>query len=166
MEDQAELELLWREHAPQIQEYIRRKVGSAAVAEDVTSDVFVSVAAALRKDPSMTVGIGLLYTVAKRRVVDLWRHRERQDRLVERCVGLSKVDVSSPDEPGADVADLSWLQGVPSRQRTAIALRYVDGLSVGETAALLDVSYQGAESLLARGRSAARSILEKELEFA
>lgn len=160
MEELAEVEQLWREHAPQIRAFVRRKVGSDPVADDVTSDVFVAVANAVRKDPTMTVGVGLLYTVAKRRVVDLWRHEERQGRLVERCGDATRLDFGRFEEPGAGLLDLAWLECVPVRQRTAIALRYIEGMSVGETAERMGVSYQGAESLLARGRSAARTAVE------
>jgi RNA polymerase sigma-70 factor (ECF subfamily) len=44
------------------------------------------------------------------------------------------------------------LDALPERQRAAIVLRYVEEFSVTEVAEALEVGYQAAESLLARGR--------------
>ncbi|MEM8745746.1 MAG: sigma factor-like helix-turn-helix DNA-binding protein, partial [Actinomycetota bacterium] len=44
------------------------------------------------------------------------------------------------------------LASLPERQRAAVVLRYVEEYSVSEVAEALDVGYEAAESLLARGR--------------
>ena len=47
---------------------------------------------------------------------------------------------------------LSALRSLPTLQRAAIVLRYLDGLSVREVAAAIGKSESATESLLSRGR--------------
>jgi DNA-directed RNA polymerase specialized sigma24 family protein len=57
-------------------------------------------------------------------------------------------------EDGIATSDLvlQVLDSLPSRQRRALMLRYLDEHSVAEVADTMEVSYQTAESLLARAR--------------
>ena len=50
------------------------------------------------------------------------------------------------------MAVIEVLRRLPERQRAALALRYLDGCTVGEVAVELQIDYPAAESLLARGR--------------
>ena len=59
--------------------------------------------------------------------------------------------------PDTDPWILEALDRVSPRQRAALVLRYLDDYSVQQVADALDLSYQGTESLLARGR---RSLLD------
>jgi RNA polymerase sigma-70 factor (ECF subfamily) len=52
---------------------------------------------------------------------------------------------------------LAALQSLPTRQRAALTLRYLDECSVAEVADTLDVSYRAAESLLSRAKVNFRS---------
>ena len=51
------------------------------------------------------------------------------------------------------------LGDLPERQRAAIAMAHFDGMSNGETAAVLEISVEAVESLLARGRRTLRERL-------
>lgn len=166
MADQAGIENLWRRHSDEIYGFVRRRVGSSSVAEDITSDVFVAVAKTIGNDPDVEIGVGFLYTVARRRIFDTWRTLERQGRLVERCASFMQSRATVGDDLSDALLDLSWTEALPARQRTALLLRYFDDLTVGETAAQMDVSYQSVESLLARGRRSARTALENDPAFA
>ena len=48
------------------------------------------------------------------------------------------------------------LKGLPGDQRTALALRYVEGMAVVEVASAMGRSVRATESLLARARRALR----------
>jgi len=153
MRDCARFENLWRTHGAELERFVRRRVGCPEQAADIASEVFVTVGRALAEDPSREINVGFLFTVANRRVVDSWRRKERDRRLVERCGSeMSQVPFgSSIDE------DLGWLDGVPERQRVALALRYLDDLSVSQVAGRMGETYGVVESLLARARASARN---------
>ncbi len=159
MRDQMEVERLWCLHSDEVHSFVRRRVGCAQLAEDITSEVFVTVARSLERDSAADIQAGFLFTVARRRIVDSWRRRERTQRLVERCGDSMTVEMRGDDATASSsLIDLGWLDGVPDRQRTALVLRYVGELSVGEVADRMGESYGAVESLLARGRRSARRL--------
>lgn len=51
------------------------------------------------------------------------------------------------------------LDSLPERQRAALVLSYYEGLSQAEASALLEISEEALESLLARGRRKLRELL-------
>jgi RNA polymerase sigma-70 factor (ECF subfamily) len=64
------------------------------------------------------------------------------------------VLVAPEDDGAARDRAVAALAAVPSPQREALLLRYLDGRSVPEVAAALGRSVAAAESLLTRGRAA------------
>lgn len=86
-----------------------------------------------------------------------------RDAIAEDLPGPSR-------EPGADDqlafhgqthALLAALEHLPSKQRTALILRYGQDMSVGEVAELLDVGHGTAKTHLVRGLARLRVIMEK-----
>ena len=141
---------------------IARVLASKGVPPDVLDDVLADTAeAALRareRGSLPTITVEWLSVVARRRLVDHWRRQEGQqvrcdrvrfDRSLLGRAALVDAEESNPD----------WLQGLPERQRHALMLRYCDGCSVSEVASAIQVTYSGAESLLARGRANARLLI-------
>ena len=126
------------------------RCGSRAVAEDVTSEVFVAAARAIAGSDPAQVTKAWLLAVARRRLIDQWRRQRTQRNIVERLRNLPVSGV------GARVMDRERvhraLAGLPDGQRLALTLRYLDDHSVAEVADELAVSYAAAESLLARAR--------------
>jgi len=161
MRGQVEVERLWILHADEVHAFVRRRVGCSQLAEDITSEVFVTVARSFETNAEVDIHAGFLFTVARRRIVDSWRQRERGLRLVEQC-GRSLIVGDAGDEQATleGLMDLEWLDRMPARQRTALVLRYVGELSVGEVAERMGESYGVVESLLARGRRSARRLVD------
>ena len=74
---------------------------------------------------------------------------------------MEQFDLALPEAEEGRERAIAALMRVPSPQREALTLRYLDGLSVPEVAAALNRSVSAAESLLARGRVAfRRGVLE------
>lgn len=101
-----------------------------------------------------------IITVARRRLVDHIRHKNRRPRTVSR-----DVDVASPGWPPDWSVDerrlVVALSRLASSQRLVLILHYVDGFSVREVAQRVGRSVVATESLLARGRRALRSRFEE-----
>jgi len=110
------------------------RCGDRAVAEDLTSETFLAVAAG-REEMPLTVG--WLIGVARHKLVDHWRWQARQKRL------LQAVEASSSDSDDPWDVELDRLHAhvvltlLAPQHRAALTLRYLDGLSVPESAAVL-----------------------------
>jgi RNA polymerase sigma-70 factor (ECF subfamily) len=142
---------------PQVYGYLMGRCGDQAVAEDLTSETFLAVAAD-RREVELTVA--WLIGVARHKLVDHWRRQGRQQRL------LHAVEESAPevDDPWDVVLDRWRARDVLARlapqHRAALTLRYLDGLSVPEAAAILDRTVAATEALLVRARREFRHVYE------
>lgn len=140
---------LFDDHFDVVYRFCLSRTADPALAEDVAAQTFYEAARRLASDPTDPIDRRWLFVVAKRRMVDGWRRQERQRRLVRR---IRSVGTESPGPIAQDDGVVRALASLPDRQRRAIVLRYVDELPVDEVADALGVTYQAAESLLARGR--------------
>lgn len=135
--------------------YLYRRCSSAALAEDLTSETFLAAAAAVNAGRAPALSVGWLVTVARNKLVDHWRRVEREQRALTVLAG--------DDEP-ADTWDVvlddalahDALARLGPQHRSALSLRYLDGLSVPETAACLQRTVGATEVLLVRARRAFR----------
>jgi RNA polymerase sigma-70 factor (ECF subfamily) len=142
---------------PQVYGYLMSRCGDRGVAEDLTSQTFLAGAEA-RRDAPMTVG--WLIGVARHKLVDHWRWQARQQRLLHAVEG-SFAEVDDPWEVELD----RWraqevLAGLAPQHRAALTLRYLDGLSVPESAAILERTVAATEALLVRARREFRHVYE------
>ncbi|MFQ5556738.1 MAG: sigma-70 family RNA polymerase sigma factor [Acidimicrobiales bacterium] len=95
--------------------------------------------------------------VAINRSRDLARSEQRRRRNEERA---ARPDVVEPVEPDHAIPEL--LAVLPHRQRTAMALYYLDGLSVEQVAATMDISDGAVKYHLNQGREKLRPLLERD----
>ena len=75
-----------------------------------------------------------------------------------------EVDVAVPDEPDGPQLDrlVTAVEQLSFDQRAVVVLRYIEGLSIEETAAALRCTPQAVKSRAHRGLAALRSRLEQE----
>jgi RNA polymerase sigma-70 factor (ECF subfamily) len=139
--------------------FVTRVGGDVHVAEDLTQETMLAVVDS-HGFASADEPLAWLFGIARHKMLD---HYRRQDRTRHRLDPLDETTLETvPDSralPDLDLersqtrdAIVTALQDLPPRQRGAIVLRYLDGLDVPATAAMLGVSVHAAESLLARGR--------------
>ncbi len=143
---------------PDVYGYLAARCGSAAVAEDLTSETFLAAVDAVRRGtvPELTVA-GLL-GVARHKLVDHWRRRERDDR-----VAAGEPIPTSTDDWDVKLDALiahQTLATLGGHHRSALTLRYLDGLPVREVAAHLGRTEGATEVLLVRAKAAFRASYE------
>ena len=143
---------------PQVYGYLLPRCGSVALAEDLTAETFMAAVASSRRHPPPRVTVAWLIGIARHKLVDHWRRAEREQR------GLAAVEQehAAGEDPWGELLDaqaahVALLQ-LSLPQRTALTLRYLDGLSVPEVAVHLDRSVHATETLLVRARSALRRV--------
>ena len=142
---------------PRVVGYAARLLGGdRAEAEDVAQDAMLrlwKVAAEWRQ------GEAKVTTWLYRVVTNLCTDRLRKTR----GVGIDSIPEPEDDAPSAadrmqDMARAraldQALQQVPDRQRQAVVLRHIEGLSNPEIAAIMDLGVEAVESLTARGKRA------------
>jgi RNA polymerase sigma-70 factor, ECF subfamily len=150
---------------PEVYGYLASRCGSASVAEDLTSETFLAAVDALRRDRVPDLSTAWLIGVARHKLVDHWRRREREER------SLRAVDAEAVDDPVEDwdvrldaMAAQRTLADLGAHHRSALTLRYLDGLPVREVAACLGRTEGATEVLLVRAKAAFRDRYEREEE--
>ncbi len=131
--------------------------GDLQAAEDAAQDAFVQLCVHWHRvrgydEPAAWV-----------RHVAINRLRNRDRGLLRRAAAMVRLEglfepAAAPVEPPLDLA--AALRRLPERQRTAVALHYVDGLPVAEVARSMGVSEGTANRHLYRARAALRPVLE------
>lgn len=139
---------------PSVYGYLVSRCGSAATAEDLAAETFLAAVTAVKKDPAMEINVGWLIGTARHKLVDHWRRSSREERHLR---SLDAAVVEDPWDTSLNVAlARSVLERLGSHHRTALTLRYLDGLSVPEVATILGRTVHATEALLVRARNAFR----------
>jgi len=142
---------------PEVYGYLVSRCGSAILAEDLTSKTFLAAVDAVRRERVADLTVAWLIGVARHKLIDHWRRREREER------SLRTVDAATDehrDEPWDVHLDAllahQTLERLGAHHRSALVLRYLDGLPVREVAAHLGRTEGATEVLLVRARAAFR----------
>ena len=150
--------------APRVLAYAGRVLGDRAEAEDVAQEALMRL---WRIAPEWRQGEAQvttwLYRVATNLATDRLRARKRR-----RADPLDETHDPADDQPGAlaglidadRVAALHLaLDALPDRQRQAVVLRHIEGMTNPEIAAIMEIGAEAVESLTARGKRALTAAL-------
>ncbi|MFT6675888.1 MAG: RNA polymerase sigma-70 factor (ECF subfamily) [Sulfitobacter sp.] len=164
--DAAAARVLAAQVTPRIFAHACRVLGDQAEAEDVTQDALVRL---WRIAPAWRSGEAKVSTWLYRVVANLCT-----DRLRRRgSVGLEDVAEPADPAPSAEqamqqAARFDALQAalnrLPDRQRQAVVLRHIDGLTNPQIAEVLEIGIEAVESLTARGKRALTAALNGQRE--
>lgn len=162
-----ELVALYDSALPEVYGYLASRCGSATVAEDLTSETFLAAVDAVRRGSVPDLTVAWLIGVARHKLVDHWRRREREERKL-RAVDPHPGDESRAEDPwdvqlDAMVAQRT-LADLAAQHRSALTLRYLDGLPVREVAACLGRTEGATEALLVRAKHAFRARYEGDAD--
>lgn len=145
---------------PDVYGYLASRCGSAAVAEDLTSETFLAAVDAVRRGAVPELTVAWLIGVARHKLVDHWRRQEREQRATAVLEGDDPVD-DAWDVQLDVMAAHDTLAELGGHHRSALTLRYLDGLPVREVAACLGRTEGATEVLLVRARAAFRDRYEQ-----
>jgi RNA polymerase sigma-70 factor (ECF subfamily) len=150
-ERETRLTSLYDQNSAAVYGFLVARCGNPDVAGDVMSEVFVAAARASAGERPEQITRSWLLTTARRRLIDHWRRQSTRDRTLA-VFGREREPESGGDSPLDRQRVTAALASLPTNQRLALTLRYLDDHSVAEAADALAVTYQAAESLLARAR--------------
>jgi RNA polymerase sigma-70 factor (ECF subfamily) len=147
---------LYDQALPDVYAYLVRRCGNPATAEDLTSETFLAAVAAVQKGTVEHLTAAWLIGVARHKLVDHWRRLAREDRNLA-AVADSAVEHEDPWDAKLDASVAhTVLDGLGPHHRSALTLRYLDGMSVPEVADHLRRTVHATEALLVRARLAFR----------
>lgn len=146
---------------PDVYGYLASRCGSASVAEDLTSETFLAAVDAVRRNTVPELTVAWLIGVARHKLVDHWRRQERDDRVVTE-VSAAPGKVDDWDVHLDALTAHETLGELGAHHRSALTLRYLDGLPVREVAACLGRTEGATEVLLVRAKAAFRQRYEHQ----
>ncbi|MBU2868832.1 RNA polymerase sigma factor [Pacificibacter marinus] len=164
--DRLAARVLTDRHAPRVIGYAARLLKDRAEAEDVAQDAMMRL---WKIAPEWRTGEAKVTTWLYRVVTNLCTDRLRK----KRGTGLDEIAEPEDGKPSQDavlmqkqrVAALdAALDTLPDRQREAVVLRHIEGLSNPEIAQVLDIGVEAVESLTARGKRALAKALADQRE--
>ena len=146
------------EALPHVYGYLLSRCGSRPLAEDLTGETFLAAVDAVRAGKAPVLSTAWLIGVARHKLADHWRSREREER------GLRLVGTAEPEDPWDAELDAMRAHAVLAElgphHRAALCLRYLDGLPVAGVADHLGRTVHATEALLVRARNAFRTAYE------
>lgn len=153
---------LYDDALPHVYGYLLARCGDIGLAEDLAAESFLAAVHAVRKPGAAEPSIPWLIGVARHKLADHWRQAERERRGL-RLLDSEPTCVDDPWETAVDRLRAKEVLGqLGAHHRTALTLRYLDGLPVPEVARHLDRTVHATEALLVRARAAFRRIYEEE----
>ena len=162
--DEVAFEEFYREHVDGVQRFIARRVHDPCEAADLTAEVFLAaIEGAAGYDPGRGSPAAWMYGVARNVVAAERRRVARERNLQSRIEGRRLLDDDDIERLQERIdAERAARQltvavaGLPDKERAVIELVAVDGLSVTDAAAALQIRPVTARVRLHRARTALR----------
>lgn len=165
--DQAAFVAIYEQYQPPVYTYVYYRVGEAALAEDLTAEVFVRL---VDKIHTFTPGerpiLAWLYTIAGNLITDHYRHNGRVTLLpLDEERDVSEVDPAQLAQSHlAQEKLLAAMRQLTEEQRQVVLLKFVDRRSNAEVGAILGKSEGAIKALQHRALAALRRALVEEQE--
>ncbi len=144
---------------PSVFRFVRRRVESAEMAEEIAADVFRVIWQKWSDD--VRPDLAYLLTVARNLVGNAYRSRDRQHALQEK---LRTTAVERYGDDSENVAVQDAMARLRVQDRDILQLAYWDGLGTAEMASVLQCSESAAKVRLHRARAALRKQLPAGIE--
>ena len=146
--------------------FVYYRVGSQQLAEDLTSETFVRGLRAIQRFNWQGKDFGAwLTTIARNLVADHFKSSRARLEIVAETIPEGKVTVASPEQEVLALISNEMLfeavNSLPNEQRDCILMRFIQGLSIAQTAAALGRSEGAIKQLQLRAvRSLAKTMPE------
>lgn len=151
-------------HVDRVYRHIYYRVGNHADAEDLTQQAFIRAWQAFgRYKKTGSPFIAWMITISHHLVVDFYRSRKNQVSIDNDAADLPETDPVQIAEASYDQRQLRQaIAGLHGDQQQAVLMRFIEGFSNQEIAAVLGKNEGAIRVALHRGLANLRKILEKD----
>ncbi len=158
-----QLEAIFRTHVADLYRYIYRQVHNPVIAEDLTSAVFLKALRWLQQGRSSESIKGWLYATARSTIADYWRDQSQLHLLPLEAAEEMPVlpEVSDVQMRPIQIRIQRLLDGLSTRERDILTLRFFQGYSAAEIGQALGLSAKHVRVLQLRALRRA-ALLETE----
>ena len=146
--------------------FIYYRVSSQQLAEDLTSETFVRALRAIQRFNWQGKDFGAwLTTIARNLVADHFKSSRARLEIVTETIPEGRATVASPEQEVLALISNEMLfeavNSLPNEQRDCVLMRFIQGLSIAQTAAALGRSEGAIKQLQLRAvRSLAKTVSE------
>lgn len=159
---------LYDHYSQGIFRFVYYRVGSRQLAEDLTSETFVRGLRSIQRFSWQGKDFGAwLTTIARNLIADHFKSSRSRLEVVTEVVPEGTTTVSSPEQ---DVLSLisnellyTAVNQLPKEQRDCILMRFIQGLSIAQTAAALDRSEGAVKQLQLRAIRGLSKLVSKDV---
>ncbi len=148
--------LLYDHYQPSVYRFLYYRVGSVQLAEDLTADTFFRALRSMSTFRWQGKDFGAwLMTIARNLATD--HFKAGRTRLETTTEDMSDLDTTTEGPEGAVLTSLTnealleALRELPTEQRDCLVMRFLQGMSIAETAEVLDRSPGAVKQLQLRG---------------
>jgi RNA polymerase sigma-70 factor (ECF subfamily) len=144
--------------------YVLRTVGDRGLAEDLTQDIFLRVFQGLPRFSLRCLFTTWLFQIAKNRMLDELRARERKPHLAVALEDAPPIDVVDAPPERIETIDAVWraVAQLNPDLKMALLLRDVVGLAYTEIADSLEITLATVKWRIYKAREEVQLALERE----
>jgi RNA polymerase sigma-70 factor (ECF subfamily) len=158
---------IYDRYIERIYRFVFFKVGNQSDAEDIASETFLKVWQYIKDSQPIKNFNALLYSIARNLVID--HYRSQAKRLVVEEPILTDIKDTADAAETIDIKTervriLKALKFLKDEYSEVIILRFLDDLSISETAKIIGKSQNNTRVLIHRALGALRKALEEETE--
>lgn len=164
---QIEREEIYLEYYPKVEAYVKSRISHPQDAEDVISEVFLKVYAALERYDEKKAELSTwIYTITHHTVVSFYEKKRSQSRVVsmEKLDDLAEIPCIVPKDSDCLLEELAdALEALPKRQRDIVILHYYFGLGHKEIAKKTKLSYANVRKQCSLAVGKLRNVLKDRM---
>ena len=158
---------LYHKYQPQVYRYIAYRVGDTTIADDLTADVFVSMVKHIGSyEDRGRPFLAWLYTIASNIVKMHYRSQGKAEveALPDELIDEEAQPVEITQRKMTNEQLMAAMPHLPEVQRQVILLKFIEGFSNREIAAMLDKKEGNIRILQHRAILALRQLLTEEVQ--
>lgn len=147
---------MFREHHRELVRYAYLRTGDRQLAEDLAAECF---AIACRHSDTTIATRGWLIQTTRNLIGDVYRRRERDERLIQ-AIGISLAATSAGGDEDSSGPAAAALTALPERDREVLTLIHLDDLTADQVAQALAISVPAVWQRSRRARDRLRTALD------
>ena len=152
------LVVLWQDYHDKLLGFIRSRVESVDVAEDILQDVFIKIQKSLLTLQDTERMESWIYRIVRNAVIDHYRARKAFEE-VPQSLAAPEQDEEEQARYEISACLVPMIATLPAPYRDALRLSEIDGLKQKQVAEALGLSLSGAKSRVQRGRAMVLDLL-------